>query len=393
MLSNNNNKNNTFQRLFAHKSTSSNKEEKTPLILPITNTTNNNNNNNNTTFHIDMQSGADLKNFQEETRHHFRKNLDDMFHMVTPICPQVMNKICFQPFEPCEEIQSPYLKDLPADAKIKQPKYLDVKNRHPRDERVKYMDGPHRYFIDGSCENVLSVSRLYGAFLPGFDSERQALKTCQSKNFREKRHQPSNAYYGCNTMQDVLDKWQHWNNLGTLLHANIECYFNTEPINVNEENKLCFNMFLQYVNNVLFSRFTPFRTEWSIFDEETRIAGQIDLCVVDDWEKKHVTLIDWKRYGSFPCYIRREYVKYGYGVCGDLEANKYNKCALQLNIYKYILEKNYGFYVTKMLIVKLHPKNKGKKVQVFKMPNMQPKILEIMACRKYAMNQKINSSC
>ena len=51
--------------------------------------------------------------------------------------------------------------------------------------------------------------------------------------------------------------------------------------------------------------------------------------------------------------------------------------ALQLNIYKYILEKNYNKHIGKMVLVCLHPNNLNNSYQLFEVPNLQNEICSL----------------
>lgn len=298
-------------------------------------------------------------------------------------------------FCPSELCPTVWLKDIAAHCHPRSPKYLGHKHAHPRDQRIVFVEEPHLYFIDGSCENVISVSTLVKCFFHGFDAKRQSLSTFNSKTFQETHHRPSHDLHGCKTAEDIERRWAWWRDLGTLLHANIESYFNQEKsIDVHEENQKPFSQFLQLFEEEstawIAPDWTPYRTEWAIFDEETRVAGQIDCCAMVNPETRRVVLLDWKRVKSIPDRdigaFQGRPVQFGKGVCSDLEACKFREYALQLNLYKYILEKNYGFRVVKMLLVQLHPTLKRGVLHL--MPNMVKHVERMMACRKLCLANK-----
>ena len=56
------------------------------------------------------------------------------------------------------------------------------------------------------------------------------------------------------------------------------------------------------------------------------------------------------------------------------------KYRLQLNLYKYIVEKYYGFNVSRMHVVNIHP-DAVEEPFVDEVPNMQAEIQSIMAAR------------
>ena len=58
------------------------------------------------------------------------------------------------------------------------------------------------------------------------------------------------------------------------------------------------------------------------------------------------------------------------------DTNYWHYC-LQLNTYKFIIEKNYGKTVSGMYLVCLHPENKNNSYQRIKVVNLQKEIKEL----------------
>lgn len=70
--------------------------------------------------------------------------------------------------------------------------------------------------------------------------------------------------------------------------------------------------------------------------------------------RKKIILIDWK------CYFKQNifktmYSKLNHILNNNLSHTMYNKAMLQMNIYKYILETKYDFYVSEMYIYLIDP--------------------------------------
>ena len=294
------------------------------------------------------------------------------------------------PFEPKPGLPTPYLKDCAAP--IEPTKYLDDVNAHERDQRLVFVgEGElHEYFLDGQTGLTLSVTSLVKTFFPEFDTEAVAERTFNSKTFATRNHQPSYRYAGCKSVQDIKDRWSKWSDLGTRLHLNIEQYYNQIAVEPCEENLCTWRQFQRLMEDSTFVRWEPYRTEWGVFDEETLICGQIDFCGMINPATKEVVLIDWKRCRDIPrfAYPSRETgnKETGYGCCMKLDSCKYFKYSLQLNVYKYILEKNYGLRVSQMLLVQFHPSlenNNGAKVML--VPNLQDTVCRMMYCRLHAL--------
>ena len=86
------------------------------------------------------------------------------------------------------------------------------------------------------------------------------------------------------------------------------------------------------------------------------MAGSIDFAAQD--EKGHIVLLDWKRTKSLPTKFSNTFASMRPPLqhLPDAAGIKYR---LQLNIYKWILEKYYGVVVVDMFVVCLHPEHAG----------------------------------
>lgn len=333
-------------------------------------------------YAIDM-TGSSMNDMRFQPREK-RDLFDLMRHM--PAIPNHIREKLYKDFTPCNFCPTTLFSDVSAIATVHKPKYLDMKNPHPWDSRIKFVDEPHKYFIDGSCQDIMSCTAFYGTFFPKFDVKKQALSTFNSKTFRDCNHRPSYKYHGCKSPEDIEKKWEWWRDLGTMLHADIENYWNMEPLNIHDENKVCFEQFKLLFQDKDWAHWEPYRTEWSVFDPETMIAGQIDMVGMIDRELGHVVLIDWKRCESIGDYSFGDGPRRGFGVCSSLANAKYPKYCLQLNIYKYILEKYYGLFVKKMFLVQMHPRLK-KQAAIHKVCSLQGVVEEMMACRKMVLEK------
>ena len=99
-----------------------------------------------------------------------------------------------------------------------------------------------------------------------------------------------------------------------------------------------------------------FRTEWAVFGDEEQLAGTIDFVAVDRDNNLH--LFDWKRRKD----IARRYSNRYQRMRAPLDHIE-DCCGahyrLQLNCYRYLLEKYCNHNVASMVIVGTHPDNGG----------------------------------
>ena len=125
-----------------------------------------------------------------------------------------------------------------------------------------------------------------------------------------------------------------------------------------------------------------FRTEWAIHAPEEDVAGSIDV-VLKRKNSDDFILVDWKRSEK----LRDKYNAYGRTMkkpiehVPDCQGEQYR---LQLNAYRWILEKYYDIKVSRMLVVCVHP-NYLPEGFVDEVPDLQKSIDKIMESRRQTL--------
>jgi hypothetical protein len=85
----------------------------------------------------------------------------------------------------------------------------------------------------------------------------------------------------------------------------------------------------------------PYRSEWTVYDEDIKLVGNIDLVFID--KDNNYCILDYKR------MLEPENNAYGKQcLIIDYEHTDKVKHMLQLNIYKYMLENKYGIRIDKL---------------------------------------------
>jgi hypothetical protein len=98
----------------------------------------------------------------------------------------------------------------------------------------------------------------------------------------------------------------------------------------------------------------PYRTEWSIFDEDHMVAGQIDSLWIDV-SNGSLHMIDWKRcLKPLNPQDGERFNRWGLPPCDFLLDNSFGHYAVQQNLYATILRDNYGVKLSSMWLVQLH---------------------------------------
>ncbi len=251
---------------------------------------------------------------------------------------------------------------------------LATKHAHPLDtliafaETIPNSNQHHKYFIRGN-KDYCSVSEFYKQFFSKFDNYAMALKMLQRDDFwKNKKY----SQYWSNVKDKSLDESiqiiiKLWNDngdiqssLGTSMHRQIELYLNeVECITTKEKD---FNHFLTLYSDLQSRGLQVFRTEMMMFDDESKLCGCADVIFIDKnqdvstWPttKLKVHLGDWKRSKLIE---KNGYGKLGKFVCNKLPDANFYHYSLQLNLYRYILEKHYNLIVETMTIYIFHPNN------------------------------------
>ena len=110
-----------------------------------------------------------------------------------------------------------------------------------------------------------------------------------------------------------------------------------------------FEQINQIYHALLLQGMVPRRTELCIFHCGLRVAGQIDALFLDaNWK---LVIVDWKRVRS----LRTEGFDPLRYPLDRLPDSNYWIHALQLNLYRYILETEYAFDVSAMYLAVVHP--------------------------------------
>ena len=221
-----------------------------------------------------------------------------------------------------------------------------------QDGKLSFDEEAHKYSLGDIV--MRSVSNVVAMFFREFDAVSISLKKCFGNETEAAKLREVWDCKGCVASQ-----------AGTFLHKQIEDYLNgkqvpellcdinfkgnfitrNETLDISRE----WSYFKSFERTVSLK---PFRTEWRVYDVESAIAGTLDLvCACDDGTYE---IYDWKRSNKVdPTEINR----WASGINGleHLTDTSYIHYCLQQNLYRYILQKNYGIKISRMNLVVLHP--------------------------------------
>jgi PD-(D/E)XK nuclease superfamily len=229
------------------------------------------------------------------------------------------------------------------------PCVLAQRNAHPRDINISFEEEGHVYTVLGERGTYTSVTTWVHEQFPHFDSNAIIDNILKSP----KRDDPRYKYYG-KTREDIEAEWETnrvaASTAGTKMHFDIECYYN--EIDVSNPS-IEYAYFKKFVED--FPWLEAYRTEWTVYHEELKVSGSIDM-VYRDSRDGSFYIYDWKR---------SKEIKYDDSFCDFALSPSLNGIpnlnfwhySLQLGIYKAILEEKYGLKIAGMFLIVLHPDN------------------------------------
>lgn len=257
-----------------------------------------------------------------------------------------------------------------------------LKNAHARDSRIQFVEEGHRYFIDG-LEGYISTTTIVHAWFDAFDADAVIAKMMRSSRWS------TSKYHGM-TADAIKTLWQNKGDeaarLGTLMHERIEYFYNDaipewdalrgeaglREILPEQEQ------FRAFQEGVVQKRgLIPYRTEWCVFDDVHKISGSIDMTYqVDPDDPNTLEIYDWKRTAELK---DSNHFQCGKAPLEHLPDAKFWHYALQLNVYRYILETFYGKKIVGMTLVAMHPDRT--RFEHRSVPRLQHEIASILELR------------
>lgn len=274
---------------------------------------------------------------------------------------------------------------------------LALQNCHDNDKNIQFIEEGHKYIIyQNSDVKYTSVTTVIHSLFEKFDADLIISKMMNGKSWK-KGHK-----YWDMTPQQIKDLWNKnastVSSAGTQLHYDIECFMNNAHLSPGYSHQQLFDLYTNSLakcnvnENTLSTKewsyfinylrelpdMVPYRTEWTIFHNNLKLAGTIDMV----YEKKDGTLAiyDWKRCKDISKINNFNKFAILPSVCHLPDSNFWHY-ALQLNIYKRILEDKYDKVVSELCLVRLHPESKELNFELIPVPFMKQEIDDIVALR------------
>lgn len=167
---------------------------------------------------------------------------------------------------------------------------------------------------------------------------------------------------------------------GTAMHLGIEMVMNGAEAIVEDSIKASieWRYFWNYWRDDC-EIWEPWRTEWEVWDEDLKLSGSVDM-IYRNKKDGTFAVYDWKRAKEIKMDNTFEG---GYGPVSHLPNCNYWHYTLQLNLYRWLLEKHYGVVVSEMALVVIHPINKN--FRRYKLNRLEDEIEGVIEARRLAV--------
>jgi hypothetical protein len=239
-------------------------------------------------------------------------------------------------------------------------------------DRITFKEDTHTYYIDNVQVTTPSVTRIIKQFKREFNvnetASRMALKT------------------GLTTEQ-IKEEWKRNRDcaatIGTVLHKYIEsCYSNQEPeLNLELISKLDFEEKNRLKNTLptLISQFENFykehnylnciKNEFVVGDlNDTKICGTLDMLALNK-QTNQLEILDFKTNKRMQKHTSFGKLFYPFEHLSEGEINEYT---IQLNTYKFFIEKYTDLKINKLKLIWFNSNNET--YQIFSLDNIQSNI-------------------
>jgi len=195
----------------------------------------------------------------------------------------------------------------------------------------------HRYNLSTNPElEFISATTFVSQFFEKFDAEKVAKKLVAS----------SPKYMGM-SVEDLLQVWRDSADYGTLVHEQLENHI-LEKSELTEPKAI---QGMRWLNKFKMKSNFEIYPEVIIYSKELKISGTIDLLLFDKQSDNYI-IMDWKTSKKIDTKSYRN--KMGIlPATSNIADTKFNHYALQLSLYRYLLEEYYGLNISEHLIIHL----------------------------------------
>ncbi len=256
--------------------------------------------------------------------------------------------------------------------------HLSRINHHPRDDKIYFVEETHKYYVDGSCQGNISCTGFIHEFFGHFDAKAIIAKMRKGPKWA------TSKYFG-KTDEQIMAEWNENGRIaseaGTAMHLAIEQFLHGSPEQIKPEIKETpeWRYFMNFWNTYGHD-LEPYRSEWEVWSSsDIKLCGSIDMVFRRKSDGKYV-IYDWKRSKE----IKSEN-PFGTGLppLDHLPDTNYWHYTLQLNVYKWMLEKYYDMEIGDLYLVIMHPDNPN--YRRMRLNILEDEVEDMIECRRRAV--------
>jgi len=226
------------------------------------------------------------------------------------------------------------------------------------DKEIALDKGNHEYRLSSQPDiEFTSVTTFVDQFFEGFDSEKIAANLVNNV-----------PKYFDHTVESLIAEWDAARQHGTDVHQEIEDWIN-DSVEPKEPKAIAGK---NWLNSYRMKTDMDILSEVIVYSKELRIAGTVDILAKDRVTGKY-ELIDWKTSKRIDTVSFKGKVGTS-PVTRNVQDCNFNHYALQLSLYRYLLEEYYGIIVNKLLIAQLQ----DERAHGYVAPYMRDHIIEML---------------
>lgn len=245
--------------------------------------------------------------------------------------------------------------------------------------RITFLEKAHVYLIDGAPSSSSSVTKTLKQFKREFERDKIASRVAKKTN---------------TTLQRVLEEWESNNlystTLGSMVHKYAENFYANKKIEFDGNFKeLTFEhkqtlletipILIRYFQNFYNDNkhLVCVKSEMVVGDvDDTKVCGMVDMLCYNT-QSKMFEILDFKTNKKMEKHSKWGSLLYPFDDMSEGEVNEYT---IQLNCYKYIIEKYTSIKIDKLKLVWLQKNNPN--YQIVELADIQPKIQLMFDCIK-----------
>ena len=254
-------------------------------------------------------------------------------------------------------------------------------------KHIIFDDESHTYTNQYTGEKYISITKFISGFHKHFDGDKVALNlVLNNKKYQER-------FAGIETSEAVTilkDEWKKRSSIGTFIHEILERYLLKKHL-FDESKGDRYNDRIKQLTGA-FDRLKlrekyqveSFQTEMILFNDELKLAGQSDLVLMDHVNRQF-SILDYKtNQKGISEYSFND--KRMFSPVEHLPDSNYWHYSLQLNLYAYLVEKEFGYQRKDLGLIWIDTNQPNwVEMEIIEVGNLENEIEKMLEVRKQSI--------